>query len=375
MGQRWAAHPTPGDEPGRYLLRPAELGDLDELVRLAGDSAIGISSLPPDREALRAKIAASLQALANEDEAGPADTYLFVLQDLACPGPLIGTSGISARAGEQDRFYSYRNEFIVQASPALGVRQRVHTLHLCHDLTGWSLLTGFHIEAAYAHTLAPQLLSRARLMFMALWPARFAEHIASEHPGLADAAGRCPFWDGVGHHFFGLAYAEAERLAQGRGRAFLADLMPQTPLYVPLLPEEAQWAIGQLHPVAELPFAILLDEGLEADTYLNVFDGGPTSGGHLSQLKTPSRLRALSAAPAPTSPGPEAGQGGAWHLVCNGERAGFRATLLPVDLLGHGLPLDDRLARALCLAPGDPLQAAALDLPQQHPLAGSEPWP
>ena len=34
-------------------------------------------------------------------------------------------------------------------------------------------------------------------------------------------------------------------------------------------------AIGQLNPVAEVPFAILMDEGFESETYVDVFDGGP----------------------------------------------------------------------------------------------------
>lgn len=49
-------------------------------------------------------------------------------------------------------------------------------------------------------------------------------------------------------------YPQAERLAGGRSKSFIAELMLHSPIYVPLLPEAAQWAIGQLHPDGELPF-------------------------------------------------------------------------------------------------------------------------
>lgn len=273
-------------DSGRYLLRPAALADLPSLELLAEASAIGISSLVPDRALLRDKLERSLKSFAADDDVSGEEHYLFVLEDRAQGGALVGTSGIAASAGFHDRFYSYRNEYVVQVSPELEARNRIHTLHLCHDLTGVTLLTGFHIDPAHAAGVAPQLLSRGRLLFIAQFPERFADRIASEHPGLADDSGRCPFWDAVGRRFFDMDYPAAEQLASGPQRTLIAELLPQSPIYVPLLPEEAQWSLGQLHPVAELPFQILLDEGLDADTYLNLFDGGPTMEGRLPLLRS-----------------------------------------------------------------------------------------
>jgi len=184
---------TEANQAGRYLLRPAQAGDLPGLLRLASQRAIGISSLPLQRDALRERIESSALAFASDDAPSGDETYLFVLEDRAAGGELIGTAGIAAAAGFHDRFYAYRNEFVVQASTALGARNRIHTLHLCHDLTGVTLLTGFHIQVDHAHTLAPQLLSRGRLMFIAAHPERFSERIAAENPGIADDSGRCPF--------------------------------------------------------------------------------------------------------------------------------------------------------------------------------------
>lgn len=344
---------------GRFVLRPSQEGDLPALERMAAASAIGISSLPPDREALRERLRCSVRSFAQDaGEVGNDAHYLFVLEDRAQGGTLIGTSGIAASAGGGDRFYSYRNEFTVHASPALGVRNRIHTLHLSHDLTGTTLLTGFYIDPAHEAGPAAQLLSRGRLLFIATFPERFADRIASEHPGLADEAGRCPFWDAVGRRFFNLAYPEAERLAGGQGRAFLAELMPQSPIYVPLLDEATQWAIGQLHPVAELPFSILQDEGFDTDTWLNVFDGGPTLEGRPSLLKTVQRAHSVGVLAAAQRPAPAVS---AWHLAGTRRRERWRATLLPLDATQTSLALDDAEAALLGLQAGDALQVAVLD--------------
>jgi len=352
---------TDADDPGRWLLRPAQPRDLPALEALARASAIGISSLPPDRDALRQMLALSAKAFASDDVASGQEAYLFVLEDQAQGGALVGTSGIAAAAGFNDRFYSYRNEFIVQASAELGARNRIHTLHLCHDLTGVTLLTGFHIDASLAHTLAPQLLSRGRLMFIAQFAERFSDRIAAENPGLSNEQGACPFWDAVGRRFFNMDYPAAERLGGGRShKGWIAGLMPQSPIYVPLLPDEAQWALGQLHPVGELPFSILMDEGFDGETYLNLFDGGPTADGRVALLKTVARRHAL--APEPAARAEPRGKATGWQLVANGRQEGFRALLQPVGQ-GTALPLPPDAAAALAWQSGQPLWGARLDQP------------
>ena len=295
------------------LLRPVARADLDALQGLAAAASPGIGSLRNERAWLAERIERSLQAFATEDEdISGEETYLFVLEQ---QGALIGCSGISACAGFASRFYSYRNEFVVASSPALGLTQRTHTLHLCHDLTGSTLLTSFYI-APSAGAAAAELLSRGRLLFLQLHAQRFSERIAAEFPGLLDASGGSPFWDAVGRRFFEMDYPQAEALAGGRSKAFIADLMPQSPLYVPLLPEAAQRAIGQLHPDGETPLQILLAEGFDADSYIDIFDGGPTAEGRLQALRSVRAAGAL--ADMPDQP----------CLACSRSRTGFRARVL-----------------------------------------------
>ncbi|MEJ6007117.1 arginine N-succinyltransferase [Paucibacter sp. AS339] len=321
--------------PHDLVLRPVAPGDLPALERIAAASAHGIGSLPSDSQKLRERIERSVESFGSADDASGEETYLFVLEDVA-RAEVVGSSGIAASAGFHDRFYSYRNEFVVHASAALGVSQRMHTLHLCHDLTGYTLLTSFFIAPEYAHGPAPQLLSRARLLFIMQYAERFNERIAAENPGLADEEGQSPFWDAVGRRFFDMDYPQAERVTGGRSKAFIADLMPHSPIYVPLLPEAAQFAIGQLHPVGELPFSILQDEGFDADSYVDIFDGGPTVEGSLGLLRSVRQARRLSLVTEPMTAERALAQAQgplAWHIVAGGARAGFRAALAELPLL------------------------------------------
>jgi arginine N-succinyltransferase len=338
---------NPEDLAENLVLRAATADDLPALERFAAASAIGITTLPADRARLADRLARSAQAFASGDDSSGEEIYLFVLEHA---GRVVGTSGIAASAGFHDRFYSYRNEMVVHASAALKTSNRIHTLHLCHDLTGYTLLTSFYIEPEYAQTLAPQLLSRGRLLFIAEFAERFSDRIAAESPGLADDSGRCPFWDAVGRRFFDMDYPQAERITGGRSKSFIAELMPQSPIYVPLLPEAAQWAIGQLHPVAELPFDILLDEGFDSETYVDIFDGGPTVEARVAMLKTVTHSRHTSLAEGWAGPA-----GADWLMAATARRDGFRATLCK--------GLDDGAGLRLRALPDEVLRAA--------PLAGS----
>jgi arginine N-succinyltransferase len=346
-------HPT----SARFLLRPCEPEDLPALERFAAVSPVGITTLPNNRAALADRLQRSAHAFATDDASGE-EIYLFALEEIGSR-KIIGISGIAARAGFSDRFYSFRNEFVVHRSKSLAVTTRIHTLHLCHDLTDVTLLISFHVDPAYAQTLAPQLLSRARLLFIAQHAARFSDRVAAESAGVADDAGRCPLWDAVGRQFFGMDYPAVERLTGGRSKSFIADLMPPSPVYVPLLPEEAQWAIGQLHPVAELPFSILLDEGFDTDTYVDIFDGGPTAQERLGMLKSVGRSRILRAQKIEDAALEESHP---WQIAINTSRQGFRAVLLPAKSSSTSVAFDARAFDALRIQVGDAVRVTELDI-------------
>jgi len=151
-------------------------------------------------------------------------------------------------------------------------------------------------------------------------------------------------------------YPQAEQLSGGRSKTFIAELMPQYPIYVPLLPADAKLAIGQLHPVAELPFSILLEEGFEADTYIDIFDGGPTVEARMSTLRSIAGSRRLRVRRAQPPSGFRQS-----YLIANTATEEFRATIATLVITDdEQLLIAPELADRLEVADGDDVRVTPL---------------
>lgn len=336
------------------VMRPAQMADLADVQRLAADSPVGVTSLPDDAGRLSDKIAASDASFAAEVSFNGEESYFFVLEDSET-GRLVGCSGIVASAGYSEPFYSFRNETFVHASRSLAIHNKIHVLSLCHDLTGNSLLTSFYVEQPLVHSVWAELNSRGRLLFVAGHPERFADAVVVEIVGQSDEQGESPFWDAVGRNFFDLNYAEAERLCGLKSRTFLAELMPHYPIYVPLLPDAAQEAMGLVHPRAQITFDILMREGFETDHYIDIFDGGPTLHARTSGIRSIAQSRVV-----PVRLG-ELGKGGRPYLVSNGQLQDFRAIVAELDWVpGKPVTLSVEAAEALGVGEGASVRLVAV---------------
>lgn len=332
-----------------WIVRPARLADLNALQALARQSLVGVTSLPDDRARLEERLRGSEAAFASDVDYPGEEDYLFVMED-AATGQVLGCAGIQANCGFSQPFYSFRHDVFVHASPALGIKHKVHALSLCHDLGGNSLLKGFHVTPDLRQGLASQLISRARLLFIAAQRRRFSPRLVAEMVGCSDEQGRSPFWDALGQHFFGMSYEHAEALGASPDRTYLAELLPHYPIYVSLLPEQAQAVIGQVHAGAQRPYDILLGEGFESERYIDVYDAGPTLEVGTDQARSvadsqvvPLRITAQAAGP-----------GAAAWLVSNQRLAGYRAVIVRSNwLAGRPLAITARDAAALQLNEGD----------------------
>ena len=333
-------------------VRPVRTADLPVLERLAQDSGIGVSNLPADRDRLFTRIQHSLASFGHEATAGAGhEYYAFVLED---DGRVVGSAAIAAAAGFDEPFYSYRNEIFVHASRALRVHRRVHVLNLCHDLTGQVQLCGFHVDPGYWQQGA-ELLSRARLLFIAGQRARFGRRIIAELQGVHDAGGHSPFWNALGKIFFDMDFLQAEQAFISHSKTFIAELMPCYPIYVPLLPDAAQQAIGQVHPHAERSCQILSQEGFEMDSYIDIFDGGAVLTAEIDRVHAMEDSRVLPVAVLETLPAAAADR-----LISNESCPAYRAALLPSVLTGAGVQLTEAGANALGVTPGSQVRVLAL---------------
>lgn len=336
------------------VLRPVEPGDLPQLQQLARDSLVGVTSLPDDSERLRDKIAASCASFASEATAPGPENYFFVLEDLDSQR-LLGCSEILATAGFKEPFYSLRNRHFTSASRELNIEHGVPALSLCHDLNDHTLLRGFHIDAELVRTPFSELLSRARLLFIAAHAPRFAEAVITEIVGYSDENGHSPFWDALGKHFFDLPYVEAERLCGLQSRTFLAELMPQYPIYVPMLPPAAQQCIGRIHPDGQEAFDILEREGFETNSYIDLFDAGPTLYARTANIQSIACSQTLEVQQQAHIDA----RGG--YLLSNDSLHGYRAIVAELDYRpDQPLALTPAMCAALNVTDGSLIRLIAL---------------
>lgn len=331
------------------VVRPVESADIPAFEQLVAEPVPVVHTLPRTRQAIEEAVVGSETAFA-ASPAQPADeTYLFVLS--TSDRQLAGTAALTATAGARGAYYAFRRDVLAQVSRDLGISHNVHALTLCSDLTNCSQLSGFHL--AQADKVNAALLSRARLLYAAAAPHRFAGKFFAAISGQLDGEGRSHFWEALGRKFFQMEFHIAERMVGGaRNRGFIVELLPHYPVYVPLLPAPAQQAMGQVHGQARQAFDILRAEGFEADVYLDVFDGGPVLQASRKALNAFSRAKRKRAAVAAAVP-----DAAPLYMVATLRSERFRVVATRCEVSGRSdsVALDQPALRALEVSPGDNL--------------------
>ena len=269
-----------------YVVRPVEVADIGALEAMAAASTPGVHTLPRTREGIHAFVERSIASFAAHVDIPSEESYLFVLEDLRSR-EVVGTAAIHASAGSNGTYFAFRNDVIQQVSRDLNISHSVHALTLCSELTAYSQLSGFYLRNRESAGVEAALLSRARLLYAVLAPHRFGDRFFVPLAGRLDAGGQSAFWNALGRKFFKMDFLDAERVIGGaRNRTLIVELMPHYPVYVPLLPGDAQAAMGQIHPSGQLAFNLLTQEGFEADEYIDIFDGGPILQAHKGALRS-----------------------------------------------------------------------------------------
>lgn len=269
-----------------YVVRPVELADIPALEALVASAARGVHTLPRSRDKIERAVERSIASFAAEVDIQGEESYVFVLESTV-DHEIHGTASVFATAGTNGTYFAFRNDVVQHVSRDLNISHSVHALTLCSELTAYSQLASFFVKNGQDALEEAALLSRARLLFAAIAPHRFSDRFFVPLAGMTDANGESPFWNALGRKFFQMDFLDAERVIEGaRNRTLIVELMPPYPVYVPLLPGDAQAAMGQVHPDGALPFGLLTDEGFEADEYVDIFDGGPILLAHKNALRT-----------------------------------------------------------------------------------------
>jgi len=281
-------------------VRLARLEDVDALLALARTVDGHMTTMPRDAAAMRERVQWSLDSVAASVQAPGNEMYLFVLEE---DGEIVGLSAIFAAVGLDRPFYSYRVSRLSKKAPEYDIQVSADILHLVNDYGGTSELGTLFLRPDRRGGGRGRLLSYARLMFMACHRNRFPDRLFAEIRGETDEKNGSPFWDAVGRRFFKLDFGEADQMS-GRDYRFIADLMPTHPIYVDLVPEAAQEAIGKVNDGARGAAKLLEKQGLRYNGLVDIFDAGACIDARLEDVKIVQKARVLSVA---ASPGPAAG--------------------------------------------------------------------
>ena len=265
------------------IIRPIESSDYDALWHLARHTGVGFSSLQPKPDMVRRKLD---WAIKSYDSANSLEEslYLFLLEDMET-GEIAGVSGIESAIGLSDPWYNFKINTQVHASRELNVYNRLTTMTLCSDHTGYSELCTLFLMPECRHSNNGRLLSKARMMFMANQPERFHENVIAELRGCCDEHGESPFWEAIGRHFFNVDFVTADQQVS-KGKTFIAELMPRHPIYTNMLPEAAQIVIGETHSDTLPARKLLESEGFHYTHYIDIFDAGPLLEARVDDIRT-----------------------------------------------------------------------------------------
>src|SRR5688500_10218982 len=337
-----------------YVIRPITLDDLPALLELTRQTGFGLTTLPHDEKLLKRRIKESLRGFEKltDDDPPIGETYLFVLEETAT-SQVCGTCGIVSKVGGFEPFYSYRIETSIHQSAVLNVRKEIKTLHLLEQHSGPCEIGSLFLSPKHRAAGNGRLLSLSRFLFVANNPLYFDPIVIAEMRGVVDSSGHSPFWEGVGRHFFDVDFPKADYLSMVNKR-FIADLLPKHPIYVPLLPKEAQAVIGEVHPDTRPALRILQEEGFTTTDHVDIFEAGPVVQAGLRDIRTFRESRKLPVA-AVTDHVVESEP----YVVAN-TSVNFRAAVGNVAIEDNAATLRRDLAAALQVKEGDTIRYATL---------------
>jgi arginine N-succinyltransferase len=335
------------------LIRPVSLADLDQLIGLAEQAGVGLTTLPKDRDLLRRRILKSHRSLDNIPERPGGESFLFVMQD-AESEKVIGASGVVTKVGGFEPFYAYRLENQPLDSEFLKVHKQIPVLHLVREHDGPAEVGSLFLSPDYRKKDYGRFLQLVRFLFIAEYPQAFEPLVVSELRGVIDSRGHSAFWDAVGKHFFGIDFPEADHLSVVN-KKFIADLMPTHPIYVPLLPPEAQRVIGKVHESSIPAMKNLEAEGFRLSGMVDIFDAGACISCRRDEIRTvrQSRTAVVEQIFSDKIESPT-------YMIGRFTPA-FAATIGPIRTLdGNRIGVDSQTAAALNLSAGNSVRYAPL---------------
>ena len=336
------------------IVRPVKSTDLDQLYALAAHTGVGLTTLPQDRDYLAKRIRNSQRAIESISDKPGGESYLFVMEDLDS-ATVVGTSGIASKVGGFEPFYSYAIETVTFHSDVINVNKQVPLLKLHEEHDGPAEIGTLFLHPSFRKNGNGRMLQLVRFLFMAEHPEAFEQTVVSEMRGVSDEQGRSPFWDAIGRHFFDIDFRRADYLSIVNKR-FIADLMPRHPIYIPLLPPEAQAVIGVPHEQSRPAVRNLEGEGFTFANKVDIFDAGPVYSCAREKIRTVRESRCATV--REFVDGIES-----QRFMIAGTGKEFTAVQGPLQIVENGVHLTPECAGTLGVATGDLIRFAPMNTP------------
>ncbi|MBA3069110.1 MAG: arginine N-succinyltransferase [Hyphomonas sp.] len=273
-------------------IRPIAEGDADNFVSFAAIVGDGMTTVPQDEKTLRTKIDRSIASF-NGQVCGADAEYFMVMEDTR-DGRLVGCAAVYPMVGTEFGFYSFRRLKQFKRSKELDLTVRPESLHITNEFTGKTEVGSLIVTPDWRGTGAGRALAKSRYLLIAQFPTLFADQVFAEMRGYQEGDGRSLFWDAVGRRFFKMSFAEADRLSAIYGNEFIADMMPDHPIYLDLLPQQVADIVGRPHPESAPALSMLTTEGFVFDGCVDIFDAGPQVSVRPAQIATIRDSRLVS---------------------------------------------------------------------------------
>jgi arginine N-succinyltransferase len=344
-------------ETEKLLIRPVTLSDLAAINEIAAAVGPGFNSLPRDSEVIETKIKRSMETfeLLSDKKNG---LFFFVMEDLK-KKLVIGTSMIEVDINHNNPFYSYLSADIVQQSHALKnpINKHNKVLLLVNHYPQASLFAALYLHPEHRGRGRGTFLSRVRPLFVTEFPHLFAPLFVANMQGVFDNNNVSPFWNALGQHFYDLSIHEVNTNYAIYGSQFISDLNPHHPIYIAMLPKEAQEVIGKTHETTKPALHVLEKEGFVARDCIDVFDGGPIIEASKTELKTYRQSQRVKVVGLK-----EKCEDSNLRMICN-TQMDFRATVGAVDFAQgstQDIFLEKEIASLLKVTVNDPIRICLL---------------
>lgn len=326
------------------LFRPIKQTDYPRLLHMIQKAEKGITTLPRDPKTLAYRLQLACESFSTRMNTEHEQYFWFILENTETQAAM-GVAALATHIGQSNHFYSYKRSKYSRSCPSLKLRQEDELLELTNDYEGFTELCTLYLDPDYRHGGFAAILSRARLLFVAQYSHLFSPILMTEIRGVTHQQGQSPFWNAVGKHFFRMSFAKADRLTLTSDKQFIADLMPQHPLYVSLLPKSARTVLGQPHALSKAAMDILVAEGFQNRGYIDIFDAGPTLEARQQDLHTIQHSHCLPAKISSSSIGSQA-------MLCN-TKGEFKATRALIHIEEDQVCLSSKIAKLLNIESGD----------------------